>query len=140
MEHVDAEGTGRVISIESDGLDELADDLRSAAERAPEEARKVTSKGALNIKTDWRKRWSGLAHAPATPRAISYDITSAGSMIVAEIGPDKAKRQGALGNLLEFGSINNAPIPGGAPALQVESPRFVQALEDLAARLLEERL
>jgi hypothetical protein len=127
-----------MITVESVGFDELAADLRHAAERAPEEIRKVVSKGALNIKTDWRRRWGGLAHAPAIPRAVTYDIKSSGSKVEAEIGPDKALRQGALGNLLEFGSVNNAPIPGGAPALETEGPKFTKALEDLAERLLTE--
>lgn len=129
-----------MISIEGDDLGDLADALRRAAKRAPEETRKVVSKGALNIKNDWRKRWSGYAHAPALPSAVTYDIRSSGSRIEAEIGPDKAKRQGALGNLFEFGSVNNAPIPGGVPALEVETPKFTQALEDLAERLITEEL
>jgi hypothetical protein len=129
-----------MIRIEVDGLDELADSLRRVPERMPEEAKKVVSKGALNVKNDWRRRWSGLAHAPAIPRAVTYDIRASGSYIEAEVGPDKAKRQGALGNLLEFGSVNNAPIPGGAPALETESPRFTKALEDLAERLIMEEL
>jgi hypothetical protein len=127
-----------MIRIEGEGFDDLAALLRTASNRAPEEARKVASKGALQIKNDWRRRWSGLAHAPAIPFAIGYDVRSSGGTVEAEIGPDKAKRQGALGNLLEYGSIHNAPIPGGAPALRAEGPKFTKALEDMAVRLLEE--
>lgn len=123
--------------IQVDGLDELAADLDRAAEEMPDEARKVVVRGCVNIKADWRRRWSGLAHAPAIPRAITYDVAVSGSVITGEVGPDKAKRQGALGNLLEFGSVKNAPIPGGAPALEAETPRYIKALEDLAARLIE---
>lgn len=119
------------------GLGELIDDLRSASDRAVEEFRKVVSKGALNIKNDVKERWSGLAHAPAIPHAISYDTKTTGTTVSAEIGPDKAKRQGALGNFLEYGSVNNAPIPALGPALDAEEPRFAKALEDVAASLLE---
>lgn len=111
--------------------------LEHAAEAAPEAAEKVVNRGCLNIKNDWRDRWSGLAHAPDLPDAISYDVDRAGSVITGEVGPDKNRRQGALGNLVEFGSVNNAPTPGGAPALEAETPRFERALADMGAELLE---
>lgn len=119
------------------GLRELADDLRSASERVVDETRKVVSKGSLNIKKDARARWQGLAHAPALPRAVTYDVKVSGTTVTGEIGPDKAKRQGALGNLLEYGSQNNAPRPALSPALDAEQPRFLKAMEDLGASLLE---
>lgn len=118
----------------ANGLEALAADLDRGAAVAPKEARKVVQKGALNIKNDWRKRWSGLSHAPAVGRAVSYDTVETPTGATAEIGPDKDRPQGPLGNLLEYGSVNNAPIPGGQPALQQERPRFEKALEDLAAR------
>lgn len=127
-----------MIRVQAEGFNELSRVLADASSQAPEEAKKIAGKGALNIKTDWRRRWSGLAHAPALPYAITYDVRASGTYVEAEIGPDKAKRQGALGNLLEFGSIKNAPRPGGSPALDREGPRFVKYLEDLAARLIEE--
>jgi hypothetical protein len=120
-----------------DGLRRLAADLDAAAHVAPEEARKVVAKGALNIKKDWRRAWTGLRHAPALPYAITYDTKLTGDRASAEIGPDKDRRQGALGNLIEYGSVKNAPIPGGLPALEREAPRFEKALTDLAARTLE---
>ena len=125
------------MGAKAEGLTELIDDLKSARDRVVEETRKVVARGAYNIKKDVKERWSGLAHAPAIPRAVSYDTTVAGTTVSAEIGPDKAKRQGALGNLLEYGSVNNAPIPALGPALDAEEPRFAKALEDVAAGLLE---
>lgn len=114
----------------------LAAELEVAAMVAPAETRKVVAKGALNIKRDWQERWSGLKHAPALPAAITYDSHETPTGGWAEIGPDKAKRQGALGNLLEFGSLKNPPRPGGAPALEAEAPKFEKALESLALRSL----
>lgn len=121
----------------ANGLEALAADLERAADMAPAEVRKVVGKGALNIKTDARRRVEGLAHAPAYPRAITYDtaVTPAGAS--AEIGPDKSKRQGSLGNVIEYGSVNNPPHPHLAPALQAERPRFEKALEDLAVKSLD---
>lgn len=117
-----------------DGLQILAADLAREAKIAPAEARKVVQRGALNIKTDWRKRWTGYKHAPRLPYAITYDTRQLGGRIDAEIGPDKDKPQGALGNLFEYGSLNNAPIPGAAPALRTEQPKFEKAMEGLAFR------
>jgi hypothetical protein len=119
------------------GLTELEADLQRAVDEAAGETKKVVSKGALNIKRDAKARWSGLRHAPALPGAVTYDVESSGSGASAEIGPDKGRPQGALGNLLEYGSVNNAPIPALSPALDAEEPRFTAAMEELGARLLD---
>jgi hypothetical protein len=119
-----------------DGLKALAADLQRVAVRTPAETRAVVQKGALNVKNDWRERWSGLAHAPALPNSITYDTTVKGLTFEAEIGPEHDRRQAPLANLLEYGSVNNAPIPGGAPALEEERPKFERALEDLGYRSL----
>ena len=65
-----------------------------------------------------RRRWAGISYAPALPFAVTYDVRTSGTLVAAEIGPDKAKRQGALGNIIEFGAPaqNTTPQPGGMPA------------------------
>lgn len=110
----------------------LMADLTRAQSRAVGEVTAVVNRGALNIKADWAARWSGMAHAPALPAAVTYDMVAWGMTIRAEIGPDKARRQGALANLIEFGSIKNAPRPGGLPALAAEQPRLEAALAAIA--------
>lgn len=120
------------------GIKDLAADLDRAAAMAPIETRKVIQKGALNVKNDWRERWTGFAHAPALPYSITYDTEVRGLSVSAEIGPEHDKRQAPLANLFEYGSVKNAPIPGGAPALEAERPRLERALEDLAYRSLED--
>lgn len=94
----------------------------------------VVFKGAMNIKKDAARRASGMAHAPAYPRSIDFDMHFSLRGPTAEIGPNKSKRQGALGNLLEYGSVHNAPRPHMAPAGEAEEPRFAKAIEDLAAK------
>jgi hypothetical protein len=125
------------IEIKVEGLDELIAALDQAGKKLPTEMRAVLQRGAMNIKKDWQARWAGLGHAPALPYAVSYDTKELAYSASAEIGPDKGRRQGALGNLLEFGSVNNAPHPGGLPALEAEAPRFEKALADLAGKLLD---
>ena len=114
----------------------LVDAINKASRVAVTEVTAVVAKGANNIKRDAAQRISGLRHAPAYPRSIGYDLYPSLKGPSAVIGPDKDRRQGALGNLLEYGSVNSAPIPHLAPALDAEEPRFVKALEDLAVKAL----
>jgi hypothetical protein len=103
------------------GLNELIAGLDRAHSKALPETEQVVAKGALNVKQDW---------------AVTYDLFHLPGSIRAEVGPDKGRRQGALGNLLEFGSAHNAPRPGGLPALSAEAPRMEKALAELAEKLL----
>lgn len=115
----------------------LAADLRAHGKETPSRLVPVVSKGALNIKRDWQASWAGLSHLPALAASITYDTTVRATDVEAEIGPDKGRRQGALGNIAEFGTSKNAPRPGGAPALAAEEPRFLTAVEKIAAGILE---
>jgi hypothetical protein len=124
--------------MESPELKRFALDLDNAADVAPEEVRKVVQRGALNIKNDARRRISGRAHLPRYPHSISYDSTPTPSGAYADIGPDKRRTQGALGNVIEYGTIQNAPIPHLDPAGRAEMPRFARAVEDLGVRLVTE--
>lgn len=125
------------LRVDSGDIDRWVLTLDKATSAAPDEAAKVVEKGALNIKNGARERISGLKHAPHYPRTIGYDMGWDLRGPVAEIGPDKRKRQGALGNILEHGTVKNAPIPHIRPALDEELPRYEKAMGDLAARLLE---
>jgi hypothetical protein len=97
----------------------------------------VVTRGALNVKNAWRDNAIASAgrHARAYPYSISYDVTPIPGGAQAEIGPDKGKRQGALGNLLEYGSVNNRPHNDGGRALLAEAPRFAAQVAALTERL-----
>lgn len=122
------------LRIDVSGLTSLGRDLDAVPVKALVQTRAVVQRGALNIKKDARERVTGLKHAPAYPLAIGYDTHETLTGASAEIGPDKEKRQGALGNLIEYGSIHNPPRPHLAPALEAEEPRFRKALEDVAVK------
>lgn len=123
------------------GLDGLAADLAGASRGALGETRKVVQRGSLNIKRDWQRTWSGHSKIRMLPNTITYDTRQTLDKVAGEIGPEHGRRGAALANLIEyeFGGVHSAPIPGGAPALEAERPRFERALEDLGVRLAEGR-
>ena len=128
----------RVSSIE---LDELAEDLRPAAEDVVAKMKPVVSHGAANIKDDWRAGWKTLGkHISDLPYKVNYDLDVEDTTISAQIGPDLDKGgQAPLGAIIEFadGSVRSAPHPAGAHALEAESPKFEKAVADAAEQLLD---
>lgn len=118
------------------GLNELIRDMTAAPGRAQRQVDGVVRKGAVNVKNDAQRLASGLRHAPLYPASIGFDAEWKSGAYEAEIGPDKDRPQGALGNLLEYGSANNAPLAHLGPALDIEGPKFEKAMSDLADGLL----
>lgn len=120
-----------------DALRRLAHDLSEAPRKAQRDALAVVEHAAVNVKKGWadNARQSSGHHAPMYPNSISYDISLGAALagrVEAEVGPDKTKRQGALGNLLEFGSVNSPPHNDGGRALREEAPKFEAALAAVA--------
>lgn len=101
------------------GLDELVALFERAPAHAAANVVKAGNVFGSKVKRVWAALDSGLAHAPAYPRSISYDLTIRADGIEVEVGPDKSMPQGALGNLIEFGSAHNPPHGSGAKALAV---------------------
>lgn len=120
-------------------LDAWIADLRRAAVEIEEQGEQVVSKGALNIKTDWKEHWDGYAHLPHLPRAINYDVQRDGGTVEASIGPVRGELQAGLAPYIEYGTVNNPPLPGMEPAVDEEEPRFERAVADLGEKLLAER-
>lgn len=85
----------------------------------------------MNIKNQWRESAIGSSgrHARLYPYSITFDTkTSAGNVVETEIGPDKGRPQGPLGNLLEFGSVNNGGSGDGQAAADAEEDRYLDEL------------
>lgn len=118
-------------------VERLARDLGRVPGRVVPEVGKVVTKGALNIQRDWADRWKGLPHLPGLASAINFDVKLGLGSIAAEIGADKGRFQGPLANVAEFGTVNNAPHPGGGPALAAQEPKFLKALGDAAEKVIE---
>jgi hypothetical protein len=118
----------------------LAHDLAAAAVKVQAEALAITEHAAVNVKNGWRANaGSSALHAPSYPASISYDLVPGEGIKgnpVFEVGPDKTKRQGALGNLIEFGSVHNPPHNDGGRALADEGPKFEAAIDSAVIRAL----
>lgn len=122
------------------GLTELERALKDAIKRAIPDAKKIVGKGSNNIKKGAReiiKADSHHGYLPHYPRSIGYEVKSSNTRAYSEIGPKTERQQGGLGGLLENGSVNNAPIPHLAPAIELETPVFIGYMEELGRALLE---
>lgn len=118
-------------------LDALAGVFQVNAVRAQLQVRAVVERGALNVKNGWRANATATAgsHARLYPSSISYDMKPHPTGAAAEIGPDKSRPQGALGNLLEFGSVNNPPHNDGGRALAAEQAAFMLHVAAIGAQM-----
>lgn len=121
-------------SIDTHELDKLADDLDQVPPETLPKFKRVLAKGAVNIKDGMRADAGGHPKSRYFPTSISYDILDGG--MAAEIGPDKSRVQGALGNILYFGTSKNAPVLDINGPLNKETPRFEDALADVAEDIL----
>jgi hypothetical protein len=121
------------VKFDTSELDDLADALEASLDRVLDVTARTTARSALAIKKGAQNYIIAQTTTTFTvhyPHSISYDVTEDGTTIEAEIGPDKARRgrQGALGNILEFGTSRNAPIPHLLPAFEDELPKYLNAL------------
>lgn len=83
----------------------------------------------------------GYGYLTSFPNSITYDVhPRLRGDVVVEVGPDKDKRQGDLGNLVYFGSRNNAPVAVLDGPLLRELPRVESNLAKLAAGVTASRL
>jgi hypothetical protein len=120
---------------ETGELRELAADLREAATSAEDKAHRVVRDSAQAVRRGWRRnlrnRQSSETSIPHLPKAVTYDTRKVGVGSEAVIGYDKDKKQGPLGNLLEFGSVNNPPGNEGGRALRAEEDNFYRGIRDV---------
>jgi hypothetical protein len=110
------------------GFDRLQADLNGVGREVIPFAVKALAVTANNVKKTWRGKVSGAAGLPGLAGALSYDVKAAGAHIEAEIGYDKDRYQGPLGNISEFGSPTVAPRGYGAGALQENADDFVRGI------------
>lgn len=127
------------IDLDGSELNKLVADLHEVPAEAHRNIRKAVQFTSHGIRDNAREAISGLAHAPDYPRAITYDTKDLGEGVgvTAEIGPEKERRQGPLGNILEYGTVNNPPNAHLGPSLDRWTPDFVRGQEMAIAGPLE---
>lgn len=120
-------------SIEAEGLDKLTADISRAGLEALPRVRQALQVTSHRVRDDARRFASGLSHAPLYPQSITYDTRVGVGWVEAVIGPDKNRPQGALGNILEYGTVKNPAHTHLGPALDMNSPDLVRGM-DIATR------
>jgi hypothetical protein len=111
----------------------LAADLEQGGEAISGNVRKAVQVTSHKIKEDAKasvRGRKGLGHAA---NAITYDTTESRDGVEAEIGYDKGRGAGKLGNLIEFGAPNSgnqlSPSHDLGNALLKNEDDFVHGLE-----------
>lgn len=103
-----------------------ANHLEQAITTAEPDLKKITERGALNIKRNSQARLRGISRRHYLKhyyRSLSYDLDDDG--LGAEIGPDASKLQGGMGRGVEFGSVHTPPFPHLNPSLDEEVPKYL---------------
>lgn len=116
----------------------LAAALFAAGAKVNIEVRALVEHTAGEITDDARERMapSKHPHLPFYVDSITYDVDSALGVVRAEIGPDADLPQGKLGELLERGSADNAPVPHLGPAADDKVPGLSGEIGAVGARAL----
>ncbi|MEV0646099.1 hypothetical protein AB0I28_12615 [Phytomonospora sp. NPDC050363] len=127
------------IRVESSGLRKWEADLGRFEARLVPKVHAVVKKASVNIKNDWRDTWLGHSYIKPLARSVSFDFVSSFTSVKVEIGPDKDRPQGALGNIIEFGGPKNKPIPAGLMALRKETPILLAELAKVQGEVLDGR-
>ena len=123
----------------------LSADIEAAPKALPKYLRKALDVTSIKVKKDAQatvKGRKGLGHAAG---AIDYELKgSSGSVseMSSEVGYNKGKPAGALGNLIEYGAPNSgnqlAPSHDLGNALLANEGDFVDGIEKAAADALAE--
>lgn len=108
---------------------ELAADLDDAAGELQSNAVKAVAVTSLKTKKTWQEKLAGSATLPGLPGALSYDVKQTAGEIGSEVGFDKSRGQGALGNVSEFGTPTVAPRGFGIASQEENLDDFVKGLE-----------
>ena len=117
-------------SFDTTAVNRLAADLGRAGVRIVRPAAEAVAETAVEVRDTMRDDARGHATFPHFPQAITHDVRG----LSAEIGPDKQRRQGALGNLLYFGTARTGPvIEHPAAALGRQAPKIAAAAAEAAA-------
>lgn len=112
----------------------VADALGKIAGSDLPEVDAVLKKGAQNIKEEMARDVRGSSHFKGMAGSISYDSDYRIGQPAYEIGPDKSRPGGSLGNIYYFGTSRGGGTGDLEKPLRSEVPRVESALADLAGK------
>jgi len=121
----------------SDGTAELrqfAIAVGRIADGAYEDVDGVITKGAVNVKTEMIADVKASRHFKGMAGSITYEHHNTPGVIRREIGPDKGRRGGALGNIYYFGTSRGGGSGDIEKPLNTEEPRLMGAMQALVDR------
>ena len=124
------------MGIQISGLDDLnrfGVELGKISGSALNETDAVLEKGAHKIKEDLVSGAKSSRHFKGMAGSISYDSMYGVGVARYEIGPDKSRSNGALGNIYYFGTSRGGGTGDLEGPLMREAPEVYNQLNKLAA-------
>jgi hypothetical protein len=121
--------------VDSSQLRELSQNLGRVSGGLLGDADKVLKRGAQNIKNELVADAQASKHFHGMAGSISYDSDYRLGQAAYEIGPDKGRRGGALGNIAYFGTSRGGGTLDLDTPLSNEAPRLEKALGDLLGQI-----
>lgn len=110
----------------------VAANLGQIAGSALKDVDAVVKRGAQNVKEEMAADARSSRHFRGMAGAISYDSDYRIGEAAYEVGPDKGRAGGSLGNIYYFGTSRGGGTGDLEKPLRSEGPRLEQALGDLA--------
>ena len=117
---------------------ELANDLAKIPARAVPTIRNVMDAAGEATAKEWADNARAnvvQGHAKHYPDSIDHDQLLGMSTIGFEVGPNRAKKQGFLGYILEKGGSKNAPQLNGLRAGETMAPRTERMIDSALGHL-----
>jgi hypothetical protein len=115
-------------TIDASELDQLAADLGEVASSAGPYVHDAMQTTAIDITNEWRAAASGLQNLPFYGRSIGYDFAGfqgfGATVFRCDIGPDKGRRQGSFGAIVENGSPTSAPHKFGENITEAHTAQY----------------
>lgn len=121
----------------SDGAAELRQfviNIGRVVDGAYDQVDAVIFKGAMNMKREMVADLSKSQHFKGAAGSITFEQHNTRDVIRRELGPDKSRPGGALGNIYYFGTSRGGGTGDIDKPLNSEEPRVLSAMQALVDR------
>lgn len=119
--------------IDTSEVRALSENLGRIAGSAIKDVDAVVKRGAQNVKEEMAADAASSRHFRGMAGSISYDSDYRVGEAAYEVGPDKSRSGGSLGNIYYFGTSRGGGSGDIEKPLRSEGPRLEKALGDLAS-------